>query len=123
MDILEIALPASLLILAFLLKLLIDRTASLPYFIEATLELPVDIAFLATSFIVAFTISTPPKVREGLFAFTIYVIGSIIVVFLWRRSRTYFEKQKLGASFTLAVMNYLACVSGLVFAVQLVIGR
>ena len=122
MGILEIALPASLLALAFLLKLLIDRTATLPYFIQAILELPVDIAFLATSFIVAFTISTPEMVKEGLFAFAIYIICSVIVVLLWRRSVRLFESEYLKTSFALATVNYMICITGLVLGVAFVTG-
>ena len=123
MQSLEIALPVALLVLSFCLKLLIDRTATLPFFIEAVLELPVDIAFLATSLVIAFTIGTPGMVKEGLFAFTLYVIGSIVVVLLWRRSRGFFEKEKLILSLLLAIVNYGISVAALVYSIGLVIRK
>lgn len=122
-SLLEIALPISLLLLAFLLKLFIDRTATLPFFIEAVLELPVDIAFLSTAFVVAFTISFPSKVKEGLFSFTFYIIGSIIVVFFWRRSRMFFEREKFFKSGLLAIINYILCLMALLIAVFLLSGK
>ena len=66
MDVPAIALPAALLFVAYLLRLLVDHQVSLADLIEATIELPVEIAFLATSFVVAFTISTPLRVRESI---------------------------------------------------------
>jgi hypothetical protein len=53
---LQYILPIILLLLAFLLKLLIDQTANLPLFVRAIAELPVDVAFLAISFVAAYAI-------------------------------------------------------------------
>lgn len=87
-----------------------DHPVSLADLIEATIELPVEIAFLATCFVVAFTISTPLRVNESLLMFTIYIIGCIVVVFLWRRSLKDLEKERLRMSFALVVANYSTCV-------------
>ena len=69
MSALEIWLPGCILVLAFVLKLFVDRVAGVPDFIAALIELPVDIAFLAISLVAAFTISpsTSPTVPSGRF--------------------------------------------------------
>lgn len=117
MHILEAILPFLLLFLCFLLKLLIDRSVTLPQFINAAFELPVDIAFLSLAFIVAFTISDPENVQEGMIRFIIYLIGTICIVFLWRRSIIYFTLNKQWVSYILSVMSYGLCITGLVLAV------
>ena len=92
MNQLEIILPIALLALEFVLKLFIDRSATLPVLIRSVLELPVDISFLATSLIVAFTILSPSNSEEGLVRFVIYLIGTVLVIFGWRRSVAFFEQ-------------------------------
>ena len=120
MDFLEIALPIVLLALAFLLKLLIDRTATIPYFVHALLELPVDIAFLATSFVVAFTIATPSSVKSGLLTFCLYISVAVVLVFIWRRSMYLFECDRLVSASLLALVNYVVSAYGLAMAIGIV---
>lgn len=86
MEHLEIILPVSLLFLAFILKLSIDRSIETPNMIQSICELPVDMIFLAISFLVAYTISNPSNPNNGLF-YTISFIGlAVINVILWRKS-------------------------------------
>ena len=120
MDYIEIALPLALLFLAFLLKLLIDRSADRPMLGAAILELPVDIIFLSISLIVAFTISNPSNIKEGLFSFVVYIIISIFVVFLWRRSVSAFESNQYILCPILAGINYLICGIGLSTAINII---
>lgn len=120
MDSLEIALPSTLLVLAFLLKLLIDRASTAPVFIQSLLELPVDIAFLAMSFVIAYTINAGDKADEGLLYFLIYIVASIIIVFFWRRSNSLFESDNFILTGMLTSINYLVSVSGIYIAVNLV---
>lgn len=122
MNNLEIALPGTILLLSFLLKLFVDRTATVPDFISAIFELPVDVAFLATSLIAAFTLSLSDKAKigEGLISFVIYVVGAVLIVVLWRRSLRSFLSDKIWISFLLTGFGYLLCVYGLVYAVNLV---
>lgn len=122
MHILEAALPFLLLFLCFLLKLLIDRSVSLLQFINAAFELPVDIAFLSLAFIVAFTISDPKNVKEGLIRLLAYLIGTICIVFLWRRSTKYFTLNKQWVSCILSALSYGLCITGLVSAVGMLTG-
>lgn len=120
MNSLEISLPVVLLVLAFLLKLLIDRASTAPIFIQSLMELPVDIAFLAMSFVIAYTINAGEKAGEGLLLFLIYVISSIVIVFFWRRSNSFFESDSYIWVGCLTSVNYLASISGVYIAVNLV---
>ena len=117
----EIILPIILLILAFLFKLLIDRTTTLPLFLKALYELPVDIAFLATSFIIAYIISSPTNAEDGLFRILVYLIGTIMITFFWRRSINCFEKDHYLWSGILAVVGFAFSIYGLVSSIQLLV--
>lgn len=90
MDHLEILLPGILLLIAFLLKLVVDRSLDVPNAIQAVCELPVDILFLALSFVVAHTIANKNNVNEGLVFCYVGIASAIIVVVLWRKSLKYF---------------------------------
>lgn len=121
MEQMQYILPVALLLLAFLLKLLIDQTATVPIFIQSILELPVNIAFLATSFIAAYTISITKDTAAGLFYFCIFIIGTIIVVLLWRRSIRLFETNRYIWSIVLGALNYFMCIFGLVKSINLLV--
>lgn len=120
MDSLEIALPVTLLVLAFLLKLLIDRASTAPIFIQSLLELPVDIAFLAMSFVIAYTINAGDKVGEGLLLFLIYIVSSIVIVFFWRRANSSFESNNFLITGLLTSINYFGSILGIYIAVNLI---
>ena len=122
MESLQITLPVVLLLMAFLLKLLIDRAATIPIFINSIFELPVDIAFLATSFIIAYTINPKSKTENGLCLFIVYTIVSIIVVFVWRRATLLFDQEHEKWAWFLSSINYVACITGIVVAIKLLAG-
>lgn len=58
-------LPIILLILSFIIKFAINRKCSLPYFVVAILELPVDIMFLASSMVISYNIIISNKLAES----------------------------------------------------------
>ena len=120
MNSLEIWLPVVLLVLAFLLKLLIDRASTAPIFIQSLMELPVDIAFLAMSFVIAFTINAGGRAGEGLLYFLTYIICSIVLVFFWRRSNSCFERDNYLMVGVLTSLNYFASITGVYMAINLV---
>jgi hypothetical protein len=86
MDHLEIILPLTLLVLAFVLKLSIDRTIKAPNLIQAICELPVDMIFLSLSFLIAFTLSDNTDTSKGLFYTLAFIVLATIIVILWRKS-------------------------------------
>ncbi|WP_347923673.1 hypothetical protein [Pontimicrobium sp. SW4] len=93
MEHLEIILPLTLLVLAFGLKLSIDRNIEVPNIIQALCELPVDVIFLSISFLIAFTISKPADPSEGLFLTIAFIVVSVLVVILWRKSLKLYERK------------------------------
>lgn len=93
MEHLEIILPITLLFLAFVLKLSIDRSIEVPNIIQAICELPVDIIFLSISFLIAYTISKPTDPSNGLFFTLAFIAIAVLTVILWRKSLILFERK------------------------------
>jgi len=104
-DHIKITLPFVLILIAFLLKLFMDRNATLPLVIRSLFELPVNIVFLALSFTTAFTISDPANLSSGMCALYILFATALINVVLWRRSITLYERSIYFWSSTLFVAN------------------
>jgi hypothetical protein len=102
-----IGLPAIILLLSFFLKLAVDRTPDLPEFVVSLCEFPVDIAFLATSLVAAFTIGHPNYIEKGLLSFGLYILAAAVVVLCWRRSVRYFESERPFCMFFAAAASYL----------------
>lgn len=117
----SVALPGIILLLAFFLKLAIDREVDIPNSVYALLELPVDVLFLSTSFIAAYTISAaPPDNQTGFIYFGSYLLVAAIVVFCWRKACKLFESGHHGWMFTLSTVNYILSAACLVRSIQLV---
>lgn len=121
MNHLEIILPIALLIIAFLLKLMIDRSVDIPIAIQSLCELPVDTMFLSISFIVAFTISSADSKNSGLFFCFIYIIIAVIVVFIWRRTVKIYEDKNSNLWIILLFINFIIAVFALVNSVKTII--
>lgn len=122
MEYIQYILPVVLLLMAFLLKLLIDQTATLPLFLRAIVEFPVDVAFLATSFTAAFTLSRTAEQNAGLLYFCAFLIGTILIVFCWRRAIRLFEAGRYWSMFFLSSFNYGVAITGLVLAIGMLCG-
>lgn len=116
-----VILPGILLLLAFFLKLSIDREVDIPNSIYAFLELPVDVVFLAISFIAAFTIaSNSPDNELGFIYFVCYIFLAGFTVFLWRKACRLFEAGKHMSTIGVSVLNYIICAACLVRAIELI---
>lgn len=122
MNSLEIMMPTMVLALSFALKLFIDRTATLPDAISSALELPVDIAFLATSLIVGFTLSSAGDPKLGMAWFGFYLLGTVFIVVLWRRSITLFLAEKHFWSLCLGAANYMIAITAIFQSVNFLTG-
>ena len=118
----EIIMPALLLIMSYLLKIFVDRSASLPDALSAFLELPVDVTFLATSLIVGFSLVKPENSNLGFVWFFGYLIGAFIVVILWRRSTKLFQSENYYSAIPLVMVNYAIVGWALINAIELVSG-
>ena len=115
----EVALPGTILLLSFILKLVVDRTADVPALVASLCELPVDIALLATALIAAFTIGHADQLKAGMLSFILYIVAAICVVFFWRRSVRLFENERPIGCFLLAALSYALSGWQLVHAVLL----
>ncbi len=62
--IVSVGLPLAILVLAFLLKLFLDRRPNPADYAQAFLALPVDVAFLAISLVAGFCISRPDDIES-----------------------------------------------------------
>ncbi|HCT5133760.1 hypothetical protein [Aeromonas caviae] len=117
----DVILPSILLALAFILKLSIDREVDIPNTIYALLELPVDILFLATSFIVAFVIAAkPPETTLGFMYFGSYLLAAAVTVFIWRKACHCFEKGHIKTTIFISLLNYGLCATALVRAIGMI---
>lgn len=121
MEHLELILPVALLFLSFLLKLMIDRSVKAPIAIKAICELPVDMIFLSISFLIAFIISGGENRNDGLLYWIIYLILSIGIVFLWRRSISIYEKGENKSWLVLLSVNLFVTLICLIISINLLI--
>jgi len=115
----EIALPGVLMLAKFLVKLVVDRSATLPDFISAILALPVDIVFLSASLLAGHVISSPNNLKEGLVLFMGCICLSIVIVFLWRRSDGQFTKDRYLAAASCGLLNIGTATATLVYSLSL----
>lgn len=121
MSIAEYGLPVALLILIFLCKLLIDRRISLADFIVSVLEFPQSIAILGVSLIIAFTVLSTENVHKGLVLFVVYLILTIIIVFLWRRAEKNFYGNRVIRTLFLGCLSYSLCVPALLYSINIIV--
>jgi len=119
---LDVFLPIALVIIAFLLKLFMDRSVNAPLAVKSLYELPVDILFLTLSFSVAFTITSSSNINNGLAHFFVFFIVILLSVVGWRRSIKLFEEEKRKRSATLFLINFAASSYCLILAIKLIIG-
>ena len=117
----EIILPISILVLAFLFKLFVDRNADAPLIIKSTFELPVDIIFLTISFLAAFAIGKKTDNSEELTTLVIFIIVALINVLLFRRAITLFECGKKGLSLIPTSINYISSIYCLIITINTLI--
>lgn len=120
MKAIELVMPLILIGFAFLLKLFIDRTVTVPDTITSILDLPADIAFFSLSIIVSFTIAKPENRDSGLMYFAAFIVLSLLVVFLWRRSLSTFSAGHRLVPAVAGVLNYAITLLMAVYAVNLV---
>jgi len=121
-DHLSVVLPIILVIIAFLLKLFMDRSATVPLIIRSLYELPVDIIFLAISFAIAATISKVEKRDEGLLLAFVFLVVVLICVVAWRRSILLFETNHKGWSLLIFIINVSVAAFCLTKGIGILVG-
>lgn len=110
-------LPGCLLVLAFSLKLVIDREFNPSEFIKAGLDLPVDIAFLADSLVIGTILIKGVEVARCLTLLILFITASVFVIFFSRRADKWYFKEKLFLSAIAALASYAISLGALRFAI------
>lgn len=112
-------LPAAVVLVKFLLKLLIDRHIDLPEFIDGLLSLPFDIAFVCSSLLAGLLILNPSDLEVGLGFFALSLGLGIVSAFLWRRSSEYFVKHRYVLMAMLFMLNICATITASAYVIRL----
>lgn len=117
-------LPGTLLFLQWILKLSVDDTVSKISVTRSLLLLPIDIAFLSLSFIVAFTVVASGRnlvetVQVGLISIIIYLIFGIITIITSKRSHKSYELERNVSTIFLCLVSYLVSTFMIVYSVSL----
>jgi hypothetical protein len=140
----EFILPVILLALSFLIKLFIERETNINKYVMALLEFPVDIMFVSASLIITYSTystlfykekvaelvikgaesptveKTLEKVSEspelGYIMFIIYLLLTIIVSALWRKSEKFYSLNKNWSTISLNFLGYLISIGSLIYA-------
>ncbi len=116
-----------LLILAFCLKVYLNRTPSLVDYLKACCELPVDIMFMNIAFIISYRIAqtniwiknkaTITEEMNGNFSyFVIYLVMTIGVIVLWRYADKSLNEQKLKKFTIFTIISYIIALGAMFFA-------
>lgn len=98
---------------------MIDRSVEAPVAIKAICELPVDMIFLSISFLIAFIISNDENRNDGLLYWIVYLIISIGVVFVWRRSIKVYETGQNKSWLALIFVNLFITITCLIISINL----
>lgn len=121
MEHLDIILPIVLVVIAFLLKLVVDRNVDVPSTIQAFIELPIDLMFLAMTFAVAATLSNEQIQNKGLLCSFIGIVIAIIVVLITKKCLKCFLSKKTIWWIALFLINILISSYGVVYSVGLLV--
>lgn len=116
----ETVMPIILLGMSFLLKMSIDREVDMPSMVYAALELPVDVLFLAASFMAAISISKQPTTELGPIYFAGYIVLIALSIIIWRKSIKLFENENWILLVLMVFINFAITSSALVRSIQLV---
>lgn len=117
---LDIYLPLALLVLSAFLRLFIDRRVGKLEFKETLCEVPVDLIFLAMSFVLAFIVANPfpEEQATGLFTIIVFVIMSIITVVLRKRTIELAPSPKVSWYFLL-ILNFAMSMTALFVSIKI----
>ena len=116
------AIPVVLLLLQFVMKLLIFDRPGASLLWRNVVQTPVDIAFLAVSFVAAAAILPTGDASDKLFVLLCYVIASTIVIVLWKAAPEDLTQPKIWAATGLTLLNFTITTLMLVYSVTLLVG-
>ncbi|QPW49742.1 hypothetical protein G9298_18960 [Bacillus thuringiensis] len=118
-----------LLLMAFYFKLTVSKKVTLPNFLQSIAELPVDIMFTSTTFIISFRFINADKIMgkkdfkemdlySDFIYFAVYILITVIVISIWRHSIENMDKGKWWWFAGLVILAYLFSVSTLIIALS-----
>lgn len=119
MEELDIVLPIILVLIAFLLKLVVDKDVKIADAIQASIELPIDLMFLVITFSVAATLSSVHAQEKGLLYSFVGIVIAILVVFISKKNIKYFTSNKKSKWVILLLLNLIISIYGVKFSVDL----
>jgi len=120
---LDVILPAVIVLLAFVLRLVVDRTVDLVVFLEALFDLPIDIVLLAISFAAAVSITQPAFTSTGIILSLIFIIFLVVGCLLARRSKEALDQDHYLSSGAFCLANFVISSFSLFACVSFVTGR
>lgn len=121
MEYLNVILPLILVLMAFILKLVVDKEVDLPSSIQAIIELPIDLIFLAITFYVATILSNSSIQNEGLLYSFIGLFISIIVVLISKKCSKLFINKRTKTWLLLLLFNIMVSSFSIIHAVGLLV--
>lgn len=134
----EIITSFVLVFLAFILKLVIDRTCNRLNLGMALLEFPVDMLFASFAFLGTYILLANKKfttlvaegkatslpffltLQGGFSLCMLYIILIVIVIFCWRRAERLLTQHKKWRSLGMAILNYLFSITGIVVLILMI---
>ena len=121
MEYLNVILPLILVLMAFILTLVVDKEVDLPSSIQAIIELPIDLIFLAITFYVATILSNSSIQNEGLLYSFIGLFISIIVVLISKKCSKLFINKRTKTWLLLLLFNIMVSSFSIIHAVGLLV--
>jgi hypothetical protein len=123
---LELAIPGLLLATKFFFRLFANHSPNSAEGTMALLALPVDIVFLAASFVAANAIrntSTPTALHTNVTYLISCMLLAFLIISLWRSTDLWFSKDRWILSTIVFLFNVLVSGVTLVFSVALLTGH
>lgn len=117
----SIILPIILLLLAFAIKMTVNRPVDIPRLLQSVIELPADVMFLASSLIIGAILSKKVDTGGGLMVFIIYLLVTFLVVICWRQSDDQIIKKSWNAMW-ISSIGYILSSACLVISIFLNMG-
>lgn len=118
-----------MLVLSYVLKTYLNRQPNKVDKVKSLSEVPVDIMFTSTAFIIAYLVAKDGKLNatentngqgldmnNSLLYFVVYVLGTIGVILLWRKCEDEISKPNNGEAFKYIGIEFLISVIALFYA-------
>ncbi|EJG0664861.1 hypothetical protein C4G29_RS22635 [Vibrio parahaemolyticus] len=122
MGLAEVGLPIFLMILAFTLKLFVGKNTTAADFIQAIIELPIDVMFLALSFLAAFIMTHTGQIQREMLAFLAFIVSAIVIVAFSKKAVIAFEDDKVLKPITFSLVNYGLSLGSVICSLTLLKG-